>query len=144
MLSSEHGCKSLWMPGEHENTLRWVPTHQNLLYSYSSHMVTCIGRTREPCFISDAKIILKAISCRVVKQNCTATQQSLQGKHGGYDTINGRRTFRVMFPIPKGRQLHIRCSDSEWSYFTKRISVTQITTTQMAHIEIKWDLVTKT
>ena len=46
-----------------------------------------------------------------------------------------------LFPIPKGRQLHIHCSDGEWSCSTKRISVTQITTAQ---IEIKWDLITKT
>jgi len=58
--------------------------------------------------------------------------------------VDGRRTFEVVFPILKGRQLHIHCSDSEWSFSTNRISVTRITTTQMAQIEINWDLITKT
>ena len=55
---------------------------------------------------------------------------------------NGRRTFGVVFPILKGRQLRIHCSDDERSSYTNRISVTQITTVQMAQIEIKWDLIT--
>jgi len=59
----------------------------------------------------------------------------------GYDTVDGRRVLRVLFPILKGRQVHIHCSDSEWFFFyLKPISVTRITTAQ---IEIKWDLITK-
>ena len=54
--------------------------------------------------------------------------------------VDGRRTFGVMFPILKGRQLCIHSSENEWSFSTKRISVTQITTAQ---IEIKWDLITR-
>ena len=54
---------------------------------------------------------------------------------------DGRRTFGVVFPILKGRQLRIHCSDDEWSFSTNRISVTRITTAQM---KIKWDLITKT
>jgi len=61
----------------------------------------------------------------------------------GYDTVDCRRAFRVVFPILKGRQLRIHCSDSEWSFFTNRISVTRITTAQMVQIGIKWDLITK-
>ena len=58
--------------------------------------------------------------------------------------VNGRRTFRVVFPILKGSQLHIYCSDSEWSFSTNRISVIRITTAKMAQIEIRWDLISKT
>ena len=61
----------------------------------------------------------------------------------GYDTTNGRRTFGVVFLIPKGRQLRIHCSDSEWSFSTKRVLVARITPAQMAQIEIKWDLIIK-
>jgi len=59
----------------------------------------------------------------------------------GVDTVDGRRSFGVVFPILKGRQLCIHCSDSEWSFPQNEYRVTQITTTQ---IERKWDLVTKT
>jgi len=59
----------------------------------------------------------------------------------GYDTVDGRCTFGVVFPVLKGRQLRIHFSNSEWSFSTKRVSVTQITTAQ---IEIKWDLITRT
>ena len=62
----------------------------------------------------------------------------------GYDTLNGRRTFGVVFLILKGRQLCVHCSVSEWSFATKQISVTRITTAQMAQIEIKRNLITKT
>jgi len=58
--------------------------------------------------------------------------------------VDCRRTFGVVFPIPKGRQLRIHCSDSEWSFSTNRISVTRITMARMAQIEMKWDLNTKT
>jgi len=51
--------------------------------------------------------------------------------------VDCRRTFGAVFPILKGGQLHIHCSDSKWSFFTNRISVTQITTAQIAQIEIK-------
>jgi len=47
--------------------------------------------------------------------------------------IKGRRTFGVVFPIFKGRQLRIHCSDSERSFSKKRISVIQMV--QMAHRE---------
>jgi len=35
----------------------------------------------------------------------------------GYDTVDGRRDFGVVFPILKGRQLRIHCSDigHSWS-----------------------------
>ena len=49
-----------------------------------------------------------------------------------------------LFPILKGRQLRIHCSDSKWSFSTNQILVTRITMAQMAQIEIKWDLITKT
>ena len=62
----------------------------------------------------------------------------------GYDTVDCQRTFGVVFPILKGRQLHINHSDSEWSFSTNRISVTPITTAQMTQIKIKRDLITKT
>ena len=55
--------------------------------------------------------------------------------------VDYRRTFGVVLPILKGRQLRIHHSDGEWSFSTNRISVTRITTAQ---IEIKWDLITKT
>ena len=55
----------------------------------------------------------------------------------GYDTVDGRRAFGVVFSGVKGRQLRIHCSDSVWSFATNRISATQITTTQMAQTEIK-------
>jgi len=58
--------------------------------------------------------------------------------------VDGRRIFGGVFPILQGRQLRIHHSDSEWSFSTNRISVTQITMAQMAQIEIKWDLITKT
>ena len=60
-----------------------------------------------------------------------------------HDTVNGRLTFGILFPIFKGSQLRIHCSDSEWYFSTKRTSVTRITTAQLAQIEIKWDLITK-
>ena len=63
---------------------------------------------------------------------------------GGYDTVDCRHNFGVVFPILKGRQLRIHHNDSEWSFSTNRISVTRITTAQMARIEIKWDLIIKT
>ena len=62
----------------------------------------------------------------------------------GYDTVDCRCTFGVVFPFIKGRQLRIRHSDSQWPFSTNRILVTQITTAQMAQIEVKWDLITKT
>ena len=58
--------------------------------------------------------------------------------------VDGRRTFGVVFPILKGRQLRIHYSDNEWSFSTNPISVTRLTTLQMAQIEIKGDLITKT
>ena len=39
----------------------------------------------------------------------------------GYDTVDGRCTFLVVFP---GRQLRIHCSGSEWSFSTNWIAVT--------------------
>jgi len=62
----------------------------------------------------------------------------------GYVTVGDRGPFRDVFPILKGRQLHIHSSDSEWSFSTKRISVTPIFTTRMEQTEIKWDLITET
>jgi len=62
----------------------------------------------------------------------------------GYDTVDCRRTFGVVVPILKGRQLCIQYSNGGWSFSTNRISVTRITTAQMAHIGIKWDLIAKT
>jgi len=56
----------------------------------------------------------------------------------GYDTVDGRHTFGVMFPILKGKQPRMHCSDSEWPFSTNPISVTGLTTTQ---IDIKWDLI---
>ena len=47
-------------------------------------------------------------------------------------------------PIIKGRQLRIPCSDSEWYFSNKLISVTRATTVRMAQIERKWDLIIKT
>jgi len=47
-------------------------------------------------------------------------------------TVEGRRTFAVVFRIPKGRQLGIHCSHNERSFSEKRISVTRITMAQMA------------
>ena len=61
----------------------------------------------------------------------------------GYDTVDGRCTFRVVLPILEGRQLRIHCSDSELFFPTKQISVTRINTAEIAQIEIKWDLITK-
>ena len=55
-----------------------------------------------------------------------------------------RHIFGILFPILKGRQHRIHCSTGEWSFSTKRISVTRITTAQMAQIEKKWELITKT
>jgi len=46
-------------------------------------------------------------------------------------------TFGVVFPILKGRQPRIHCSDSEWSFSKKGISVTRITTARMGQIERK-------
>ena len=57
--------------------------------------------------------------------------------------VDGRRTFGVVFPIFKGRQLRIHCTDCEWPFSTKQISVTRISTAQMAQIEIKLDLINK-
>jgi len=68
-----------------------------------------------------------------------ATFQSLNDS--SYKTVDGRCTLGVVFPIHKGRQAHIHCSDSEWSFFTNLVSVTRIT---IAQIEIEWDLITKT
>ena len=39
----------------------------------------------------------------------------------GFVTVGGRRIFGVVFPILKGRQLGIYCSDSEWSFSKRRI-----------------------
>jgi len=61
----------------------------------------------------------------------------------GYDTAYGRRTFEVVFPLLKGRQLSIHCSDRAWSFYTKRIMVSRITAAQMAQIKIKWDQITE-
>jgi len=47
-----------------------------------------------------------------------------------------------LFPIHKGRQLHIHYS--QWSFFQKRASVTQITMARMGQIERKWGLIIKT
>ena len=58
--------------------------------------------------------------------------------------VECRHTFGVVLSILQGRQLCIHHSDSEWSFSTKRISVTRITTTRMAQIERKWDLIAKT
>jgi len=58
--------------------------------------------------------------------------------------VDCRRTFEVVFPILKGRQLRFHHSDSEWFFSTNRISVARITTANMAQIEIKWDLITNT
>jgi len=68
----------------------------------------------------------------------------LRSSYPSYDMVDCRRTFGVVFPILKGSQLHIHHSESKWSFSTNRISVTQITTAQMAQIEIKSDLITKT
>jgi len=57
--------------------------------------------------------------------------------------IKGRCTFGVVFTILEGRQLLIRCSNTEWSFFKRRISVARITTVRMSQIERKWDLITK-
>jgi len=61
-----------------------------------------------------------------------------------FDGVMGRSRVGAVseFPIRKGRQLHIYCSDSEWSFSKKQISVTRITTARM--IQRKWDLMTKT
>ena len=68
-------------------------------------------------------------SCRVGGQ--VSTRQWTPVKHlRGYDMVDCRRTFGVVFPILKGTQLRIQFSDSEWSFFTNRISVTRITTTK--------------
>jgi len=58
--------------------------------------------------------------------------------------VESRRTFEVVFPISKGRQVRIHCTDSEWYFSEKRISLTGITPAQMAQIEGEWDLITKT
>jgi len=47
-------------------------------------------------------------------------------------------------PFFKGRQLRIHYTNCEWSFSKKRTSVTLITTTRMAWLERKWDLMTKT
>ena len=52
----------------------------------------------------------------------------------GSATVDERHTFRVVFPILKGKQLCIHYSDRESSYSTKRISVTRITTGRMGQI----------
>jgi len=62
------------------------------------------------------------------------TSNDLEGLGQGLD---GRCTLGVVFPILKGRQLCIHCSDSEWSFATKQILVTRITTAQTAQTEIK-------
>jgi len=49
--------------------------------------------------------------------------------------VEGICVFGVVFPFLKRRQLHFNCSDSEWSFSNKRMSVTRITTAQMAQIE---------
>jgi len=60
----------------------------------------------------------------------------------GYDTVDGRRTFGVVFPILKGRQLHIHCGDNDWSFSkNNRRLVIRITTAQMVQIERKWDII---
>jgi len=76
----------------------------------------------------------------------SAATGDLAGKYSGsgYVTVKGRHTSGVVYPILKGRQLRIYCSDSEWFFLTKRLSVTQITMARMAQIGRKWDLVTKT
>jgi len=43
-------------------------------------------------------------------------------------TVEGRRTFGVVFLIIEGRQLHIHCSGRAWSFSIKRILVTRINT----------------
>ena len=50
----------------------------------------------------------------------------------------------LYFPFNKGRQLCIHCSNSEWFFSKKRISVTQEATCRMAQIERKMDLITET
>jgi len=75
--------------------------------------------------------------CHCYRYGCLWGGKSLRG----YDTVDGRRAFGVVFPILTGRQLRIHYGDSEWSFSTNRTSVTRIT---MAQIEIKWDLITKT
>jgi len=62
----------------------------------------------------------------------------------GYDMVDGRHIFGVAFPILRGWQLCIHHSDSEWFFSTDRISVTRITTAQMAQIKLIWDLSAKT
>jgi len=61
-----------------------------------------------------------------------------------YVTVDDKRTFGVVFPILKRRQLLIHCSDSEWSFVTKQISVTRITRAVMAVRKGKWDLIIET
>jgi len=43
-------------------------------------------------------------------QNCIECQR-------GYDAVDGRRIFSVVFPIFKGKHLRIHPSDSEWLIF---------------------------
>jgi len=56
----------------------------------------------------------------------------------------GRHTVGVVFSILKGIQLRIHRSDSECFFSKKQRSVARITTAQMAQIERKWHLITKT
>jgi len=58
---------------------------------------------------------VKRKTCSFCSQNFMLDSQSWRG----YVTVNGRRTFGVALPILKGRQLHIHCSDSKRSFFTK-------------------------
>jgi len=48
----------------------------------------------------------------------------------GVATVNGRRTFGIVFPIIKGRQLRIQCRDRECDFLQKQLA-TQITTARM-------------
>jgi len=63
--------------------------------------------------------------------HCSDRQRNRIGLRG-YDTVDCRRTFGGVSPIRKESQRRIHCSDSEWSFSTNRISVSRMTTAQMA------------
>ena len=52
----------------------------------------------------------------------------------------GCTLFLSYAPILKGLQLHINCSDSQWSLSKMQISVTRITMARLASRDIKWQL----